>query len=240
MATPHINAEKGDIAKIVLMPGDPLRAKYIADNYLEDVRVVNTVRNMLAYTGKYKGKEVSVFPHGMGVPSVGIYAYELFKFYDVEKVIRIGTCGTNNRDVKILDVVLADRAYSESSFPKLLSGEMRKEFPASKSMNNTLREIANELNINICEGRVLTSDVFDVYCDNHDEFLKNFPEPESFVAVEMESAALFFLAEKFGKEASCLLTVVDSPFDSRAVSSEDRQTSLDNMIKIALEGTLKL
>ena len=122
MATPHIESEKGDIAKVVLMPGDPLRAKYIADNFLTDVRVVNNVRNMTAYTGKYKGKEITVFPHGMGMPSCGIYFYELYKFYGVEKIIRIGTCGSNNRDVKILDVLLADSAYTLSTLPLLFDG----------------------------------------------------------------------------------------------------------------------
>ena len=240
MATPHIEAEKGDIAKVVLMPGDPLRAKYIADNFLTDVRVVNNVRNMTAYTGKYKGKEISVFPHGMGIPSCGIYFYELYKFYDVEKIIRIGTCGSNNRDVKLLDVLLADSAYTLSTFPVLFDGTTDHEFAASESINKVLRETASELNIPYKEGKLLTSDVFDVYVEDHDKFLSNFPNFESYIGVEMESAGLFYLAKLLNKEATCLATVVDSHYDDRIVSSEDRQTSLNQMITLALEGALKL
>ena len=240
MATPHIESEKGDIAKVVLMPGDPLRAKYIADNYLTDVRVVNNVRNMTAYTGKYKGKEITVFPHGMGIPSCGIYFYELYKFYDVEKIIRIGTCGSNNRDVKILDVLLASSAYTLSTFPQLFDGTTDKEFAASENLNSVIRETAKELNVPIREGKLLTSDVFDVYVEDHDKFLSNFPDYESFIGVEMESAGLFYLAKLLNKEATCLATVVDSHYDDRVVSSEDRQTSLNQMITVALEGALKL
>jgi purine-nucleoside phosphorylase len=240
MATPHINAEPGDIAKIVLAPGDPLRAKYIADNFLTDVRLVNTVRNMTAYTGKYKGKEITVFPHGMGMPSCGIYFYELYKFYGVEKIIRIGTCGSNNRDVKILDVLLADSAYTLSTLPLLFDGTTDKEFKASENMNSAIKEAARELNIPIREGKLLTSEIFDVYVEDHDKFLSNFPDYESYVGVEMESAGLFYFAKILGKEATCLATVVDSHYDDRVVSSEDRQTSLNQMITVALEGALKL
>ena len=239
MPTPHINAKEGDIAKYVLMPGDPLRAKYIADNFLENARLVNTTRNMFAYTGTYKGKEVTVFSHGMGIPSIGIYAYELFKFYGVEKAIRIGTCGTNNRDIELLDVVLADSSYSLSTFPLQLGGDTDKEYACGEALTNDLHETADELSIPISRGRVLTSDVFDVYCDDHEKFLSNFPDPESFLAVEMESFCLFYLANKLHKEAACLLTVVDSPYDTKVVTSEDREKSLDNMIKIALETIIK-
>ena len=240
MATPHIDSKKEDIAKVVLMPGDPLRAKYIADNFLTDVRVVNSVRNMTAYTGKYKGKEITVFPHGMGIPSCGIYFYELYKFYDVEKIIRIGTRGSNNRDVKILDVLLANSAYTLSVFPKLFDGTEEHLFPASESLNKVLRETAEEINIPYKEGKILTSDIFDVYVEDHDKFLSNFPDFESYIGVEMESAGLFYLAKLLNKEAACLLTVVDSHYDNRVVTSEDRETSLNQMITIALEGALKL
>ena len=239
MPTPHINANEEDIAKYVLMPGDPLRAKYIADNFLEDAKLVNTTRNMYAYTGTYKGKRVTVFSHGMGIPSIGIYAYELFKFYGVEKAIRIGTCGTNNRDIRLQDVVLAESSYSLSTFPLQLGGETDKEYASSKELNDSLSNTAKELNIPIHRGRVLTSDVFDVYCDDHEKFLSNFPEPESFLAVEMESFCLFYLAKKLNKEAACLLTVVDSPYDKRIVTSEDREKSLNDMIKVALETIIK-
>ena len=240
MATPHINAPEGSIAKIVLMPGDPLRAKYIADNFLTDVKLVNDVRGMTAFTGKYKGKEITVFPHGMGIPSCGIYFYELFKFYGVEKIIRIGTCGSNNRDVKILDVLLADSAYTLSTFPKLFDGTEDHDFVASADINNKLIEAAKENNIPIRVGKILTSDVFDVYVEDHDKFLSNFPNYESYIGVEMESAGLFYLAKLLNKEAACVLTVVDSHYDDRVVTSEDRQTSLNQMITVALEGALKL
>ena len=141
MATAHIESRKEDIGEIVLLPGDPLRAKYIAENFLEDYKLVNSVRNMYAYTGYYKGKMVTVFSSGMGIPSVGIYAYELFKFYDVKKIIRIGTCGTIHKDVKLLDVVLADSAYSVSTFPLLFDGDTDKEHPASSLLNNLISNI---------------------------------------------------------------------------------------------------
>ena len=239
MPTPHINAKEEDIAKLVLMPGDPLRAKYIAENFLEDAKLVNTTRNMFAYTGTYKGKRVTVFSHGMGIPSVGIYAYELFKFYGVEKAIRIGTCGTNNRDIKLQDVVLADSSYSISTFPKQFGGETDTEYASSKELTDDIENTAKELNISINRGRILTSDVFDVYVDDHDKFLSNFPNPEEFLAVEMESFCLFYLAQKLHRDAACLLTVVDSPYDKRVVTSEDREKSLNDMIKVALETIIK-
>ena len=195
---------------------------------------------MTAYTGKNKGKEITVFPHGMGIPSAGIYMYELYKFYDVEKIIRIGTCGSNNRDVKILDVLLANSAYTLSVFPKLFDGTEEHLFPASESLNKVLRETAKEINIPYKEGKILTSDIFDVYVEDHDKFLSNFPDFESYIGVEMESAGLFYLAKLLNKEAACLLTVVDSHYDERVVTSEDRETSLNQMITIALEGALKL
>ncbi len=124
MSTVHIESKKEDIAKKVLMPGDPLRCKYIADNFLSNVKVVNTVRNMIAYTGEYNGKRITIFPSGMGIPSIGIYSYELYKFYDVEEIIRIGTCGTMNQKMNVLDVVLASEAYSLSTFPKAFDGDI--------------------------------------------------------------------------------------------------------------------
>ena len=139
MSTPHIGCEKGDIAKTVIMPGDPLRAKYIAQNFLKDYKVVNKIRNMLAYTGTYKGKEVTVFSSGMGIPSIGIYSYELFKFYDVEKIVRIGTCGSFNKDIKLLDVILSSGAYCKSYFPKLLDGSEVDFVKSSEEFNNIIK-----------------------------------------------------------------------------------------------------
>ena len=236
MATAHIECRKEDIGEIVLLPGDPLRAKYIAENFLEDYKLVNSVRNMYAYTGYYKGKMVTVFSSGMGIPSVGIYAYELFKFYDVKKIIRIGTCGTIHKDVKLLDVVLADSAYSVSTFPLLFDGDTDKEYPASSLLNNLISNKAVELGSNIHRGKIITSDVFDPYVD-HDKFISNFPD-EEFMASEMEAFGLFYLAKKLGRDATCLLTVVDSKYDKRSLTSEEREQSLNEMITLALESVI--
>lgn len=236
MATAHIESRKEDIGEIVLLPGDPLRAKYIAENFLEDYKLVNSVRNMYAYTGYYKGKMVTVFSSGMGIPSVGIYAYELFKFYDVKKIIRIGTCGTIHKDVKLLDVVLADSAYSVSTFPLLFDGDTDKEYPASSLLNNLISNKAVELGSNIHRGKIITSDVFDPYVD-HDKFISNFPDKE-FMASEMEAFGLFYLAKKLGRDATCLLTVVDSKYDKRSLTSEEREQSLNEMITLALESVI--
>lgn len=237
MATAHIEANKEDIAKTVLMPGDPLRAKYIADNYLTDVRLVNSVRNMYGFTGKYKGKEVTVFASGMGIASMGIYSYELFKFYDVENIIRIGTCGANQKDIKLLDVILADSAYSLSTFAKLFNDDDSKIMYASKELNQKIEDAALSNNINIKKGMIITGDVFDVYVDK-EKYYSYYPKELETLACEMEAFSLFFMAKILNKKASCLLTVVDSQYDDRQISSEDRQNSLNEMIKIALESCL--
>ena len=237
MSTPHIGCEKGDIAKTVIMPGDPLRAKYIAQNFLKDYKVVNKIRNMLAYTGTYKGKEVTVFSSGMGIPSIGIYSYELFKFYDVEKIVRIGTCGSFNKDIKLLDVILSSGAYCKSYFPKLLDGSEVDFVKSSEEFNNIIKTKAESIGIPLKYGKTITSDVFDLYCDDEDEFRKNFPD-DNFLSVEMEAFGLFFVAQKLKKEAACIMTVVDSLYDKRSLSSEDREKSLNDMIEIALESII--
>ena len=239
MPTPHIESKEFEISKNVLMPGDPMRAKYIADKYLTDVKMVNDVRNMTAYTGKYKGVEITVFPSGMGIPSMGIYSYELFKFYNVENIIRIGTCGANREDVKILDVVLALSSYSLSSFLEVFDNYKEKEVFSSNELNTKIEEIGKELNIDIKKGRIITSDVFNPYCDSIDEYNSHYPDNLDTLASEMESFALFYMAKKFNRNATCLLTVVDSQFDDRIVTSEERENSLDNMIILALESCLK-
>ena len=239
MLTAHIEAKKEDIAPIVLMPGDPLRAKYIADNFLENAKLINSVRNMYGYTGFYNGKRITVFASGMGIASIGIYAYELYKFYDVDKIIRIGTCGTNNKNIKILDIILAESAYSLNPFPYLFDGDEKKEYLASASLNEKIKEVATNSLIKINSGRIITSDIFDPYVD-YDKYIKKYPNFNSFLANEMESFALFYLAYKLKKEAACLLTVVDSPFDSKKLTSDERQTSLNLMIKLALNAATYL
>ena len=236
MATAHNEANKGDIAKIVIMPGDPLRAKYIADTYLQNYKLVNKVRNMYAYTGTYKEKEVTIMASGMGVPSMGIYSYELFKFYDVDEIIRIGTCGTFNKNIKLRDVILSIGSYSKTYFPKLLDNNMVDYVESDKDLNQTIINTAKEKNINLKYGKTITSDVFDVYVDDKEEFEKNYND--EYLSVEMEAFALFYVAKKFNKKASCLMTVVDSKYDKNTISAEDRQTSLDDMITLALDSIL--
>lgn len=160
MSTPHNEAKKGEIAKTVLMPGDPLRAKFIADNFLEDAVLVNNVRGMLAYTGTYKGKPVTVMGHGMGIPSVGIYSYELFKEYDVDSIIRVGSAGSYTRDAKIYDVVLVTGAVSESTYAKVQNGYDKDITYPDAGLVESLRGAAKELNIPVIEGNTHSSDVF--------------------------------------------------------------------------------
>lgn len=232
--TPHIESKKEDIAPIVLMPGDPLRAKFIAETYLKDYKLVNTVRNVFAYTGYYKDKRVTVFASGMGIPSIGIYAYELYKFYDVEKIIRIGSCGSNDPKVNILDVILVSESYSESTFAHLFNGEESHVIKASKQLTNHIEKVAKEKGTKLHIGTIMTSDGFDYYIDI-ESALKRIPKELKVLGAEMESFGLFHLANSLGKEAACLLTVVDSRFDERVISSEDRQKSLTDMIELALD-----
>ena len=235
--TAHIESKLEDIAPIVLMPGDPLRAKYIAENFLENVKLVNKVRNMLGYTGTYKGKRVTVFASGMGIPSIGIYSYELFKFYNVEKIIRIGTCGSFNESIKLLDVILSTGAYCKSHFDELLDGIDIDFIQSSDNLNRAIMNKAKINKIDLKIGKTITSDVFDLYCDSKEKFRSNFPDM-NFLGVEMEAFGLFYIANKLNKEASCLMTVVDSLFDNRSLSSEEREKSLNDMIRLALESII--
>ena len=237
MATPHIESNLEDIAKVVLMPGDPLRAKYIAENFLEDAKLINTVRNMYGYTGNFKGKRVTVFASGMGIPSIGIYSYELYKFYNVEKIIRIGTCGSFNKDIKLLDVILSSGAYCKSYFDELLDGVDIDFIQSSDTLNRQIMNVAKVKNVDLKYGKTITSDVFDLYCDDENRFRRNFPDM-NFLSVEMEAFGLFYIAKKLGKEATCLMTVVDSLYDKRSLTSEEREKSLNEMIEMALESII--
>ena len=238
MATAHIESQLEDIAPVVLMPGDPLRAKYIAENFLEDAKLINKTRNMFGYTGTYKGKKITVFASGMGIPSIGIYSYELLKFYNVEKIIRIGTCGSFNKDIKLLDVILSTGAFCKSYFDVLLDGEDVDFIESDEHLNNIIINKAKDNNISLKIGKTITSDVFDLYCDDKEKFRDNFKE-DNYLSVEMEAFGLFYVAKKLGKEASCLMTVVDSLFDNRSLSSSDREKSLNDMIKLALESIIE-
>ena len=207
MSTPHNNANYGDIAKTVLMPGDPLRAKFIAETFLENPVLFNTVRNMFGYTGTYKGKKVSVMGSGMGMPSIGIYSYELYNEYGVENIIRIGSAGGYTKEAKIYDVILVNKAYSESSYAKTQCGYESDTLYPDAELNDKLKKAAKELNIPLQEGGIHSSDVF--YRQGGSDYMKDVVE-KGCVAVEMESFALFLNARVLGKKAACLVTISDS------------------------------
>ena len=240
MSTPHNEANKGDFAKTVIMPGDPLRAKYIAENFLDDYKLVNQVRGMFAYTGTYKGKEISIMAHGMGMPSVGIYSYELFKFYDVENIIRIGSCGGYKPELKLFDIVLSENVFSESNYALTLNNDDCHIVSSSKELNSIIENTAIETNTNIINGNTVTTDCFDVYMTDVNKFLERLPENLNPVSVEMEAFALFYNAKLLNKKASCLMSVVDSKFIKNVATAEDRQTGLNNMIKLALDAAIKI
>lgn len=235
MSTPHNEASKDQIAKSVLMPGDPLRAKFIAENFLENAVLVNNVRGIGGYTGTYKGKPVTVMASGMGMPSIGIYSYELFKDYDVDNIIRIGSAGGYTADLDIYDVVMATAAYSESTFAKVQCGYTEDTLEPSAALNEKLRKAATQLNIPLHEGVIHSSDVF--YHESED-YRKEVVEDKHCVAVEMESFALFNNAKVLGKNAACLLTISDSFVSNKQTTPEERQTSFTNMMKIALEAAI--
>ena len=237
MPTIHIESKLEDIAPIVLMPGDPLRAKYIAENFLDDYKLINKVRNMFGYTGTYKGKKVTVFASGMGIPSIGIYSYELYKFYNVEKIIRIGSCGTYDKDIKLLDVILSTGAYCKSYLDELFDGDNIDYIESSISLNRSIINTAKKNKINLKVGKTITSDVFDLYCDDREKFIDNYPN-KKFLGVEMEAFGLLYMAKKLNKEAACLMTEVDSLYDKKHLSSEEREKSLDEMITLALESII--
>lgn len=236
----HCNAKKEDIAKTVLMPGDPLRAKYIAENFLENAKLVNTVRNMLAYTGTYKGKEITVFSHGMGMASMGIYCYELYKFYDVENIIRIGSCGAYSEDLNIFDTILVDKSYTEGNFAYEWNEKDCHLIESSKFLNEIIESTAKEINIPYIKGNTLCSDCFDGYLESIPNLIKRFPKELNIIGAEMEAFALFYMAHYLGRKASCLLTVVDSHYKKQEISSEEREKSLNNMITLALESAIKI
>lgn len=234
--TPHIAArETAEIAKLVLMPGDPLRAKMIADTYLEDVKQFNTVRNMFGYTGLYKGRPISVMGSGMGMPSIGIYSYELFKFYGVEAIVRIGSCGAYDPNLKLYDVLLAISAYSESSYARTQSGDYDDVYTyPSTTLNQQIEAHAQRLNIPLTKGVIHSSDVF--YRENFEDY-KTIHREHHAIAVEMEAFALFHNARVTGKQAACLLTVSDSLVTKEATTAEERQNAFTKMMEIALSLT---
>ena len=230
--TPHIEAKKEEIAKTVIMPGDPLRAKYITEKFLKDFKLVNSIRGMYAYTGFYKDKLITVMAHGMGNPSMGIYSYELFKFYDVENIIRIGTVGAYSEKLNLTDLVLVDKTYSETSYGKEQNNSNEKLISSSKKLNEIIKETARKLEYDLNFGNIHCSDVF--YSDlDYSSALEY-----DCLGVEMESYALFHNANILGKNASCILSVSNSFVKPDELTPMQRQNSLDKMILLSLESSV--
>ena len=235
MSTPHNRAEKGDFAKTVLMPGDPLRAKFIAETFLENPRLVTDVRGMLGYTGTYQGRPISVMGSGMGMPSIGIYSYELYSQRSARLIIRIGSAGSYTDKAKLFDVVLADGAYSESNYAVTQSGDTDDIQKPSAELNAALKTSAAAQGIALISGNIHSADVF--YREPSDEkpaYWERLRDEKGCLAVEMESFALFHNAKVLGKRAACLLTISDSFVSPEITTAEQRQTSFTAMMKVAL------
>ena len=228
--TPHIEAKAGDFAKTVLMPGDPLRAKFIAETFLEDAKLVNNVRGVQGYTGAYKGKRVSVMASGMGMPSIGIYSYELFNFYGVENIIRVGTAGVIRPDLKVRDIVMGQGACTNSSYGRQF--DLPGDFApiCSFALLQKAVKAAENLGITPVVGNLYSSDTF--YDDSMG--LSKW-QKMGVLAVEMEAAALYMNAARTGKNALAICTISDNPFTGEATTSEERQRNFTKMMEIALE-----
>lgn len=234
--TAHIEAKKDEIAQTVIMPGDPLRAKFIAETYLKDYKLVNTIRNIYAYTGYYKDQKITIMASGMGMPSIGIYSYELYKFYDVKNIIRVGTAGAYTKDLNLYDVVLVNASYSDSSYAKVQNNSDDKLIEASFATNLYISTTAEERNIPITIGNIYSSDVFYKEEDNYKDIVKE----TGCIACEMESFALFHNAKVLNKRASCLLTISNSFVTNEETTAEERQNAFTKMIELALEASLKM
>lgn len=234
--TPHIESKLEEIADTVIMPGDPLRAKLIAEKYLKNYKQVNTIRNMFAYTGYYKDKLITIMGSGMGMPSIGIYSYELYKEYNVKNIIRIGTCGAYTKDLDLYDVILVNAAYSDSTYAKVQNNSDDTLIEASQALNLYIKNTSDELNKHLSIANIYSSDVFYKENDNYKEIYDKY----GCLGVEMESFALFHNAKILNKRAACLLTVTDNFETNEKIDASDRQNSLTNMIEIALESTLNL
>ena len=234
--TAHIEAKKDEIAQTVIMPGDPLRAKFIAETYLKDYKLVNTIRNIYAYTGYYKDQKITIMASGMGMPSIGIYSYELYKFYDVKNIIRVGTAGVYTKDLNLYDVVLVNASYSDSSYAKVQNNSDDKLIEASFATNLYISTTAEEKNIPITIGNIYSSDVFYKEEDNYKDIVKE----TGCIACEMESFALFHNAKVLNKRASCLLTISNSFVTNEETTDEERQNAFNKMIELALEASLKM
>ncbi len=233
--TPHNGAQKGEIAKTVLMPGDPMRAKFIAETYLQDAKLVNQVRGMYAYTGTYKGKEITVMASGMGMPSIGIYSYELYKFYDVENIIRVGSAGSYDINLPVYDLLLVENSYSDSSFARVQNNSTYDVVPSSEYLNQMIVETAQEKNQKITVGTTYSTDVFYRQEQSNDKMNEH-----HCLACEMETFALFHTAKMLNKQATCILTISDHFVTGEETTAQERETGFKKMIELALDTTLKL
>ena len=234
-----IHIEKSaDVAPLVLMPGDPLRAKYIAENFLENAKLVTNIRNMSGYTGTYKGTKVTVMAHGMGMPSASIYVFELIHFFHVKKIIRIGTCGAVSEKAEVGDVILTKNIYSETNFAYTYDNYVGNVVDASVSLNKIILETAKELNMDIHYGMTTSMDVYGPYID-YDRVLNRIPSEYEILGEEMEAFGVCHVANTMNAEATTLMTVADSKFSKTVLTPEDRQTKLNDMIKLGLESIIK-
>jgi purine-nucleoside phosphorylase len=230
----HIGAKQGEIAETIFLPGDPLRAKYIAENFLENVICYNEIRNMLGFTGTYKGKRVSVQGSGMGIPSISIYATELMKDYNVQNLIRVGTCGAFDKSVKVRDVIIAMSASTDSQMNRKIFGSMDYAPTANFDLLKKAYDTGIEKGLNLKVGNVFSADIFyDEYAE-HEKWAQY-----GILAVEMETAALYTLAAKYGRKALSILTVSDHILTGEATSAEERQTTFNQMIEVALDAVVK-
>ncbi len=233
----HIEAN-ADIGELVVFPGDPLRAKYIAENFLENARLVTNIRNMSGYTGMYKDKKVTVMGSGMGMPSASIYTFELIHYFHVKKIIRIGTCGAVSPKVNIGDILLASRVYSESNFAYTYNNYPKYIVDANSHLNDILLKIAEAKNIKLHMGLLTTMDVFGPYID-YERVLKRIPQKYDILGEEMEAFGIIHVANSLGIEATCLATVVDSKYSNVVLTPKERETTLNDMITLALEAIIK-
>ncbi len=240
MSTPHNEAKLGEIAKTVIMPGDPLRAKYIVETFFDNYKLVNQVRGIYTYTGTYKGKELTVMASGMGMPSMGIYSYELFKFYDVENIIRIGSCGGYIPELKLFDIVISEQCFSEGNYALSLNNDNCHIVSANNNLNSIIQKTAIQNNIGIIKGNTVCSDCFDIYMTDVNKFLERVPKNFNPISAEMEAFALFYNAKVLNKKAACLMSVVDSKFIKEVATAEERQTGLNNMIKLSLDSAIEI
>lgn len=233
----HINKD-ADIGELVLMPGDPLRAKYIAENFLENAKLVTSIRSMFGYTGTYKDKKITVMAHGMGMPSASIYAFELIHYFHVKKIIRIGTCGAVSPKADIGDIILTKSVYSESNFAYTYNDYIGNVVEADEELNKNILKTSDELGLSIHYGMATTMDVFGPYID-FERVLNRIPKEYEILGEEMEAFGLIHVANTLNVKATTLMTVVDSKYSKVVLTPEDRETKLNDMIKLALESIIK-